>query len=510
MEIELLRAELRGLPTEQLADLRGFALYKGLGRKKALQLMETLLETPAPTTDRQLAAKLTCAAGSYRNTKAELVNTVLQWRALTATEWLAPAMRQLTLAQAQMQLGDPRQALATVQKVQTEAELQGQFAIARMALELKSTLVPHVHPANASKALSAVLEEIDALPRMAEELRRSTMLLAHIGRLMDHALLLRCKAMQNTLAGLNRDMAILLTCYPDIPSAAWVCRLQARAILARLEGDTQVAFHFLHRAWEHLCTCPGIMPPSDPRFLQFLQNYIHLALKVREWPRALEAIAVFGITAERHFPNDRALTAQHHTFQTLALIGGESSEANARSVFRALIGKMKECRSDDGACFNLHNWNPHLAANMVLMAVRTAHHLGWYDEAIRLIGTVKQLNGTHLGTANDIRTIAPLIDLVLTIEREGGPTGALEVKTFIPNCLSSYDHFRKKTQLYPVEMELARLMRGLAAGSKDPGALFVKTSEKLTNLSATCPYYRALMQMFDFAAWVNARAMAKA
>jgi hypothetical protein len=33
--------------------------------------------------------------------------------------------------------------------------------------------------------------------------------------------------------------------------------------------------------------------------------------------------------------------------------------------------------------------------------------------------------------------------------------------------------------------------------------------EKLAHLSTTCPYYRALMQMFDFEAWVNARAMAK-
>lgn len=508
MEIELLRAELRNLPTEQLADLRGFAHYRGLGKKKALQLLETLLETSAPVTDRQLAQQLGSAPGSYRNTKAELVNTVLQWRAHTTTEWLAPAMRQLTVAQAQMQMGEPKQAYATAQKVQTEAQHRGQFAMARMALELKATLTPHVFPDNASWELSAVLEEMDTLPRLAEELRRSETLLAHIGRLKEYALLLRSKDGQRTHAGLARDMAALLTRYADIPCAAWVCRMQARAILAQLEGDAQAAFHLMHSAWEHLRTCPYVMPPSEPRFHLFLQSYIILALQTCEWPLALEAIAALGINARQHFATDRVLTAQHQALQTIAL-AGSAGNTQAMEDFRALICQMKDGRDGDGADFDLTHWNPHLAAKAVLLMVRTARDLGQYDAAIRLIATVKQWKGPQTGPANDLRTIAPLIDLVLTLQREGGPTGALEVRTFIPNCLSIYDHFRKKAHLYPVEMELARLMRGLAAGSKDPKALYQKTSEKLAQLSTTCHYYRALMQMFDFEAWVSEGASAK-
>lgn len=506
MEVELLRLELRSLPSDQLADLRGYMTYRGLNRKMSYQLMVLLLQTPAPATDKHLIRQLDAAPGSYRNAKGELENTVLQWRANTSNDWMIPAIRQLTMAHAQMQLGAVDQAYATVQKVQTESEQKGRFALVRMALELKGTLVPHVHPADSSRAMSAVWQEIDEVPRKAEELNRCATLYAHIGRLLDHSMLLRCKKSQQVHAGLQRDLAHLLIVFPDRPSAAWIYRLKSQALLAQFEGNLQAAFHHLHRIWAHIFTHENALHPSEYGYYLFLHAYIPLTLQTRQWPNALETIAIHGASQRHYFAKDKVLCAVQETFQTLAHIGSDNSDTCALSAFRSLIGRIKDGKTEEEADFNLHNWNPHLAANMVLMAVRTAYALGWYDEASKLMGTLKQFKTTNAGPANDLQTIAPLIDLVMTIETAGGTLRVLGTKTFLPNCLSCYDFFRKKTQDYPIEMELARLMRGLAAGSKDHKKLFQRTAHKLAELRTTCPYYKALMLMFDFEAWVNSGA----
>lgn len=509
MNIELLRHELRKLPNHEQADLRAFVIYRGLEKKLATRLLELLLKTPQPATDQQLAAHLGAPYGSYRNSKTELANTVLEWRAMNATEWPTPELRQLCMAHVQMHWGAVKEARATAQKVQDSSEMLSHFNVARLALELKSTLVQHLKPDNTMLTLSAIIEETDRMTAKAAELNACATIYAHIGRLADQSMLLRNKTGMDVKAMLSRNLSYRILSCEDHPFSAWSYRLQGQAMLALFDGEVKQAFESMHQIWLRLLAHPTPLPASEYRFYQLLQAYIELALKANEWQHALEANALYGTTIRRHFAADPLLMAVHETFQVLAHIGRDSSDARAQAEFRTLIGRLRAGRTVGHADYDLQHWNLHISAYVVLMVIRRAYHLGWYEEATKMLGPIKMFKAKNISSATDLQDIAPLIDLVLSIETAGDVTTASEVKTFASNCTACYDHFRKKAKRYPVEMELARLFRGLAHSSKDSKAQFQKTAHRLASLSTTTPYYKALMQMFDFETWVVDRANGK-
>jgi hypothetical protein len=501
MEIETIRLELLSRSSTQLVDLQGFMNYKGLTKRKSNELLNLLLQTFKPIQDSEAQQNLNITGGSYRNCKAELINVVLEWRALHATDWLAPAMRQLIKAHIQMQWGAAKDAFDSAQKVQTAYELKGHYAIARIALELKSALVQRVFPDDTTNALTVVLDEIDQLAVKADAMKACAIVYAHIGRLTDNSMLLRTKESHQEWRRLSGEMTKLNKKYPDLPFAAWAYKIQGEALLALFKGNVKLAFNCFHQLWNRMNTDANLIDPSDHRFYMFFQSYIELALEAQEWQHALNANELYGLTIKQHFASNKLLMALHETFQVLAQIGRDNSDKDARIQFESLLLKLKQRSSNGQADFNIDNWNLHISANVLLIVVRTAYNYGLYVEAGKILGLVKRFNAKNASSATDLQAIAPLIELVLILEA----SKTMGEVTFESKCTSCYDFFRKKSQRFPIEMELARLMHGLAFSTKSKKVLFTKTSERLSQLSKTCPYYNAFMLLFNFEGWVNAR-----
>lgn len=505
MDITLFRSQLRSLDAGRLDDLRAFLAYRGLDTKKAAELLQLLLSDHPVTSDREAADALQVKYGSFRNCKAELVGTVLEWRVLHADNWLAPAMRHLLRAHTLMQWGEPKEAYQLATKVQKQMELKGRYAMARISLELQTALVQRVFPDRASTALRGLTGEMNRLDEDRERLKACTDLYVAIVTLANSSSLLRTEDSVTEYQRLRSEMENLKKSYSDIAFPAWAYRVQAEALLHLFEGDKDAAFLCFKALWERMDTEPRPIEPSEHRFYMFFQSYISMALYAGHYQEAAKANALYGNTIRQHFAANGSLLALHQTFKVLAGLKGEASTTDALNELLVNIRKKVFIK---GADFDLMHWDLHISCSVLLILARAAYEQGVFEEGIRTLEYVsKQIKAKNTSAATDLQTLAPIIGLVLTVEQYSNSwKGLLLDAAFGRVSVQNYNLFRRQQDRFPIEWELSRLMYGIASGKKDVTILFRKAADRFEQLRQTCHYYKALMMLFDFEGWVNRHA----
>jgi hypothetical protein len=504
-------ALIQGLSSHEFEDLSAFFAYRGLRSRLAGKLLDGLRNSPDPMTKEQVCEAYGITDATFRTVKSEMEKALLEWSILNTDGWVTAHLRNLIASHVLLHWGESQRAWKLAHEVQHQATADSHFAVARLALELRSALVQYVHPDDASNQMNVIVGEIDQLAATAEVLKTVSRLYVKAGTLATSSMLLRSAESIRQFEEISQAFGKLNAQFPDLPFNTWAYHIQTEALLAQMRGDEQHAFRCYDLLWVRMNTDPKPIPVADHRFYQHIQTYILSAISAKAWPKAIEVDLVHKRAIAELYGNPPLLKGMNHAFSVLIDIGHRGPDPARLKELSDVISYMARAKSNANGDFNIFEWNLHMASAMLPLLLRHCFDLGLLKECELLLGLVSQMTARNTSASTDLQAIAPLIFLAVRHGQlsHGSRKPLVIDPQFEAQAASAYHHFRRNKGLFVIEWELARLFHSLSQGRKDQKALFQKTAAKLSQLSATCPYYMALMLMFDFEGWVESRANGK-
>ncbi|MCF8257274.1 MAG: hypothetical protein K9J06_06955 [Flavobacteriales bacterium] len=497
---------------QEFDDLSAFFAYRGLQSRLAGKLLDGLRNSSGPLDKEEVCQSHDLTDATFRTIKYEMEKTLLEWSILNNNGWVAPHLRNLIASHVLLHWGESQRAWKLAQEVQHQATADSHFAVARLALELRSALVQYVHPDDTSDQFNAIVGEIDELTRTAEVLKTVSRLYVKAGTLTTSSMLLRSAESIGQFEAIVQEFKEVSKQHPDLPFNTWAYHIQTEALLAEMRGEEQHVFRCYDLLWVKMNTDPRPIPLADHRFYQFIQTYILSAISAKAWPKAVEADLAHKTAISEIYGNPPLLKGMNHAFSVLIDIGHQGPDPARLKALSAVIANMARASTNEDGDFNIFKWNLHMASAILPMLLRHCFNLGLLKECEKLLGIVTKMTARNTSAATDLQAIAPLIFLAVRYGQLSHRSRKPQLfdPQFEARAASAYHHFRRNKELFVIEWELARLFHSLAQGRKDQKALFQRTSDRLAQLSNTCAYYKALMLMFDFEGWVEARTQAKA
>jgi len=503
---------IQGLSPQEFEDLSAFFAYRGLQSRLAGKLLDGLRNSSGPLDKAEVCQAHGLTDATFRTIKYEMEKTLLEWSILNNNGWVAPHLRNLIASHVLLHWGESQRAWKLAMEVQHQATHDLHFAVARLALELRSALVQYVHPDDASDQMKVIVGEIDEMTATAELLKAVSRLYVRAATLATASMLLRSDESLHEFEEITQQFNRLNMQHPDLPFNIWAYHIQTEALLAQMRGDGQDAFRCYDLLWVRMNTKPRPIPTADHRYYQFVQTYILNAVNASAWPKAVEANRAHREVITELHGNPPMMLGMNHAFSVLIDIGHQGPDPARLKALSDVIADMARARINANGDFDIFKWNLHMASALLPMMLRHCFGLGLLKECEMLLGIVAKMTARNTAAATDLQAIAPLILLAVRhgqlSHRSMRPLAA--DSQFEAQAASAYHHFRRNKDLFAVEWELARLFHSLSQGKKDQRALFQRTSERLAQLSTTCPYYKALMLLFDFEGWVEARTQTSA
>jgi hypothetical protein len=488
-----------------LADLQGFLSYRQQADRLPGQLLQSMALPNAPTNKQQMCQLLNITDGSFRTAKSELLRSILQWHALNGKGWSTPLLRMLVDVHTLIDWNEIDTAKRVARKLQLQAEEDGRFAIASIALDRYSELVekyPHRYSSAEHEQLQSDAKRLKAATSLHRQLNK---IYNEVNDLKSSSMLLRTPERISLHAQLQLQAQIILQANPHLPLNAFSLLHQSLATLAHMNGDTALAYHHQQLVWKQM-NCNGkAIPLADYRHHHFFPILIKLALRNQDYATALDVNLLHHVVIDQF--NGNCPSAQAHNLlfnQIIELHRLGPSELRLQQLSKSVNLLMQTNASAQGT-FDMNQWRPDICATLLGLAIRCCFQHSLYKECERLLALTGQLHASNNGSMADLRSIAPLISLGVQYKKLTTlHINPMADRTFESHANYAYDHFRKIKHHHPIEWELARLFHALSSGKRAAQLLFADTRQMMASLRQETSYYMALMLLFDFEAWANA------
>lgn len=507
MELDRLRTVLIGLDEEDALDLKAFLAYRGQANRLPCKLFNELMVKDASPTKDRLLKQLDTTDGAFRTAKAELVKLVLEWRSLNSKGWTSPLLRKLMKSHTLLEWGESKKAYNYALEVQLQAEEHNYYAVARLALELRSALAQRVYPDHSSEQLKHYVDEMARIDGLSKTFKEVTDLYIMVARLADGSMLLRNPTDYNLFNELNAKAQKMQKRMSDLPFNLWAYHMQTLAILAQMQGNMELTHQYFSQLWQQMNVTPRPIPMGDHRFYQFFLSYIETAIRCRDTYHAHDANLLYASAISMYYGNSQKLRALNHLFGNLIELQEMEEDQPDLSHLKESICNIHHGRLTDDGDFDLMGWDLYISTSILTLLISTCFENHLWKECGHLLGLAKRLNAKNTASATDLQTIAPLIGLAVQFEQNATTRNPISAnRIFEADANYCYDHFRKQRDHYPIEWELARLFHRLSSGRKPQQKLFNEINGVLENLQQDAPYYHAFMQFFDFGKWIGRHA----
>lgn len=510
MQLLRLLALIKGLSEDDLADLMSFLAYRNQATRLPGRMMACLRQSDRSISKEKLCEQLNITDGSFRTAKTELVRFILEWQSLNRAGWSAPGLRKLIATHTLLEWGEIQQAYRLANQVQEEAERDCRYAVARLALELRSALVQRMHQDDASAQLNKLVKEMDRMNAQAELLRNATSLYAEAATLAEKSMLLRQPEQVEHFLKLEKRSATMTKRETDMPFNLWAYHVQTQAILAQTKGDVQLCYEHLKALWTRMNIPPMPIPLADHRFYQFFLSFINMAIRVEDTLHAHDANLLYLMAIERFYGNDPRLLALNHVFNRLILLQYAQNRAENIYELKSTVALLRSGHSSSQGNFNLNDWNLHIVTSALPLLIGVCFKHALFKECGQLLGLIKLMKAKNSGAVIDLQELAPLIGLVVRYEEllvlRSDRTSD---KLFEGGANYCYHYFRKHRNRCPTEWTLSRLFNGLSSGKKSSDCLFGDAKFAFEQLQSETHYFHSMMQIFDFNSWINSHTQAK-
>ncbi|MCF8463536.1 MAG: hypothetical protein K9G41_01740 [Flavobacteriales bacterium] len=511
MQLLRLLALLKGLSAEDHADLMSFLAYRHQATRLPGRLVTLLRQSDTSITKTAVCKELAITDGSFRTAKTELVRFILEWQSLNSPGWNAPSLRKLIATHTLLEWGETKQAFQLAKQVQVDAELNCNYAVARLALELRSALVQRMYPDDAAIKLKKLMIEMDALNCNTKLLRHITELYVNVATLAEKSMLLREATRIEHFLLLEQQSAKIAKRQNDMPFHLWTYHVQTQAILAQIKGNLPLSYRHLKALWTKMNTPPMHIPMADHRFYQFFLSFIDMAIRAEDTLHAHDANLLYHTAIDRFYGNDPCLLALNHVFDQIILLQYPDNMAQNLSELRATIALIHTSQQSKEGNFNLNDWDLYISTATLPLLITTCFKYQLYKECKQLLGFAKRMNAKNSGAAIDLQGLEPFIGLVVRYEELLlSRADRTSDKLFESDTNYCYHHYRKHQELYPIEWRLSRLFHGLSSGKKATECLFADALFAFERLQSETHYFYSMMQIFDFNSWIYAHAQPKA
>jgi hypothetical protein len=363
-------ALIQGLSSHEFEDLSAFFAYRGLRSRLAGKLLDGLRNSPDPMTKEQVCEAYGITDATFRTVKSEMEKALLEWSILNTDGWVTAHLRNLIASHVLLHWGESQRAWKLAHEVQHQATADSHFAVARLALELRSALVQYVHPDDASNQMNVIVGEIDQLAATAEVLKTVSRLYVKAGTLATSSMLLRSAESIRQFEEISQAFGKLNAQFPDLPFNTWAYHIQTEALLAQMRGDEQHAFRCYDLLWVRMNTDPKPIPVADHRFYQHIQTYILSAISAKAWPKAIEVDLVHKRAIAELYGNPPLLKGMNHAFSVLIDIGHRGPDPARLKELSDVISYMARAKSNANGDFNIFEWNLHMASAMLPLLLR--------------------------------------------------------------------------------------------------------------------------------------------
>lgn len=503
MKLARLKALIIGLTPPELSDLYKFLKYRNLEDRLPGKLLHILSQENGDSDKDVICSLLKITDGSFRTAKSELSSNLLRWRAVNARGWHAQLLRKLTDVYNLLDLGEYKKAYALATELQQKAEKDGQFPIAIMVCELRTSLLPMTGSNLTEHVFSNLQEELKRLKHMQREIKKTEVLLAQVTTLQCTTFFLRNEVHLQHAQTLQRQLTHLPPLFHTAIPHIHTQLIHSWAGLLQMQGAIDNAYMLMLQHWKEIDRATLPLPLADHRYHPYFFRLIEFAIHCHDWETAMEINLLHQAAIDRYhgnLPQANALNLFLNHLINLDRHGATKQEMAELYQTVQLTMKAHQCHN---LHLDLQQWDTHICASILALAIVSCFDHGMYKECDRLLGLVKQLNPTASGMALDLQIISPLIQLAVLVQHHQNSLMDITTDRFFESRTNyAYDYFRKTKNTAPIEWHLARLFNGISAGKKDLRLLFSDMEIQLEQLKTECTYYNAFMQLFNFEKWI--------
>lgn len=494
---------VRELSDKQFKDLQQ-KLYLNGDRGKGSEVLGNVVRTFRDfeiRTKAEVIEKAGCTDGTYRSYKARLSEAVLsvisESTSIGVNQWLLSMQKAWALCQ----IGEYKAAYDLADSVLQESLKHERGAIARLALELMSSTAQEAYPDEAIGRLNSVGNQMFEIARQFFGMTDLYALYLTLGSKSAQTILLRSHEERGEWGGWNHRLSHHQN-IKETPLSHWAYFALSKCHLHELKGELEEAFQWYDRLWKRLTEGQDVINLGDKRFLATFQSYILLALKSHNVAKAKKANELFRVVVIEHHALEGQQLAIQECF-AIRVVALENGAFRVKSDLSAFILKMQAAKPGSG--YYHANWSPHIRYELYLLLFNTCFELKEFDFCMMLLRWGND-RGNRTDTASDFTEIIPLLSTIVMIER-CRPNQIIDFghahDTVALFSKQVYDKFRRKRELFPVEVQIGMFLFKLSnANRKTLPKIKATTLEALSKLKTETFYYPNLMQYFNFEEWI--------